>query len=70
MNFLIGQNFFKGKDILRNKCTGVTADVSVNFDQAIKVGKDFLVCITGMQVRDFKFSKKQKTGNGCQKVSR
>jgi len=61
LNFLIGHNSFKGKDILRNICTGVTADASVNFDHAVKVGKDVLVSITGMQVRDFKFSKKQQT---------
>ena len=61
MNFLIGHNSFKGKDILRNICTGDTADASVNFYHAVKVGKNILVSITGMQVRDFKFSKKQQT---------
>ena len=58
---MIGHNSFKGKDILRNICTGVTADARVNFDQEVKVGKDIFVSITGMQVRDFKFSENQQT---------
>ena len=67
MNFLIGHSSHKGKDILRNMCTAVTADASVNIDQAVKVSKDILVSITGMQVRDFKFSKKTTDcGNRCQ----
>ena len=58
---MIGHNSLKVKDILRNICTGVTADAIVNIDQAVKVGKDILVSITSIQVRDFKFSKKQRT---------
>ena len=60
LNFLIDRNPFKGDDSLRNISTGVTADATVNVDKAEKVGKAILSSMTGMPVKDFKFSKKQQ----------
>ena len=60
LNFLIDCSPFQGDDSLRNISNGVTVDASVNVDKAEMVGNAILASMSGVYVKDFKFSKKQQ----------
>ncbi|KAK7111484.1 hypothetical protein V1264_011106 [Littorina saxatilis] len=60
LKFLLPRNPFTSDGTLRNICTGVTADTTVNVDTAKAVGGAILQSMVGTSVKDFKFKRKNQ----------
>lgn len=60
LDFLKTRDPFKDDESLHNICSGVTADESVNVDNACAVGHNIMDKMTGNNVTDYSFKKKDK----------
>lgn len=69
LNFLLPRNPFSCDESLRNLASGVTADPTVNVDRAKELGQAILDSMTGQQVKDYKFRKKDQAVTMAVKVS-